>query len=48
MTLIGDLPRHLGSLAPQLSQGGVDVVAHQVELVMARTVGNDALRFALA
>ena len=37
--LVGDVPRHLGSLAPQLGERGVDVVAHQVELVTALTVG---------
>ena len=37
--LIGDLPRHLGSFAPERSEGGVDVVAHQVKLVMAVAVG---------
>jgi len=36
--LIGDIPRHFGSLAPQLGQGGQDVVAHEVELVMALAV----------
>ena len=38
-------PRHLGSLAPQLGERGVDVVAHQVELVTAITVGRDELLF---
>jgi hypothetical protein len=35
--LIGDLPCHLGSLGLQLGQGGLDVVAHEVELLMTRT-----------
>jgi hypothetical protein len=33
--LIGDIPRHFGSLSPQLSEGGLNVVTHEVELVMA-------------
>ena len=37
--LIGDIPCHLHSLAPQLGQGGLDVVSHEVELVMALAVG---------
>src|SRR5271154_955251 len=36
--LVGDIPCHLDSLVPQLGEGGPDVVAHEVELVMARTV----------
>jgi hypothetical protein len=37
--LIGDVPRHFGSLPPEFGEGGVDVVTHQVELVMAVAVG---------
>ena len=36
--LIGDIPGHFGSLAFQLGEGGLNVVTHEVELVMARTV----------
>jgi len=36
---IGDLLRDFGSLTLQLGEGGVDVVAHQVELVAALPVG---------
>jgi hypothetical protein len=36
--LIGDTPGHFGSLALQLGEGGLNVVTHEVELVMARTV----------
>jgi hypothetical protein len=37
--LIGDIPRYLGSPGPQFSEGGLDVIAHEVELVMALTLG---------
>src|SRR4029077_20883864 len=37
--LIGDLLRDLGSPGPQFGEGGVDVVAHQVELMAASPVG---------
>jgi NAD(P)-dependent dehydrogenase (short-subunit alcohol dehydrogenase family) len=33
--LIGDIPGHLNSLAAQLRQGGLDVIAHEVKLVAA-------------
>ena len=36
--LIGDIPCHFGSPAPQLGESGLDVVTHEVELVMALTV----------
>lgn len=35
--LIGDIPGHFGSLAPQLGEGGLNVITHEVQLVMART-----------
>jgi hypothetical protein len=37
-TLIGDIPGHFDSLASQLGEGGLDVVAHEIELVMALAV----------
>jgi hypothetical protein len=37
--LIRDVTCHLDPLAPQLGQGGLNVVTHEVELVMAWTVG---------
>ena len=37
--LIGDVPRHFGSLVFQFGESGVDVVAHQVELVTALPIG---------
>jgi MFS family permease len=37
--LIGDVPGHFDSLASQLGQGGLDVVTHEIELVMALTLG---------
>jgi hypothetical protein len=37
--LIGDVPRYFGSLVFQFGESGVDVVAHQVELVMALPIG---------
>jgi hypothetical protein len=37
--LIRDVPCRFDSIAPQLSEGGMDVVAHQVELVAALAVG---------
>src|SRR5438552_14183756 len=37
--LVGDLLRDLGSPGPQFGEGGVDVIAHQVELVAAFPVG---------
>jgi hypothetical protein len=37
--LIGDLLRDFGPLAPQLGKGGADVIAHQVQLMTAVTVG---------
>lgn len=36
--LIGDIPGHFGSVAPQLGEGSLNVVTHEVELVMARAV----------
>jgi hypothetical protein len=36
--LIRDITCHFDSLAPQLGQGGLNVVTHEVELVMACTV----------
>jgi hypothetical protein len=36
--LIGDTPGHFDSLAPQFGEGDLNVVTHEVELVMARTV----------
>lgn len=33
--LVADITCHFDSLAPQLSEGGLDVVTHEVELVMA-------------
>jgi len=36
--LIGDLPRHLDALAPQVGEGRLDVVAHEVKLVVPSTV----------
>jgi len=37
--LIRDIPGHFDPPAPQLGQGGLNVVAHEVELVMASTIG---------
>jgi hypothetical protein len=37
--LVGDLPCHGDSLGSQLGEGGVDVVAHQVQLVTALAGG---------
>ena len=37
--LIGDVPRQFGSLVFQFGESGVDVVAHQVELVTALPIG---------
>jgi hypothetical protein len=37
--LVGDIPRHFDSLAPQLVKGGPDVVTHEVKLVAALPVG---------
>jgi hypothetical protein len=36
--LIADITCHFDSLAPQLGQGGLNVVTHEVELVMACTL----------
>jgi hypothetical protein len=36
--LIGDIPRHLGSLGRELGESGLDVVAHEIELVTALAV----------
>ena len=36
--LIGDIPRHFGSPGCQFGEGFLDVVTHEVELVMALTV----------
>ena len=36
--LVGDIPRYFDSLAPQLGEGGLDVVTHEIELVMALTL----------
>ena len=36
--LIGDIPYHFGSPALQLGEGDLDVVTHEVELMMAYTV----------
>jgi hypothetical protein len=37
--LIGDVPGHLGALALQLGEGGLNVVTHEVKLVTACTIG---------
>jgi len=37
--LIGDVPRHFRSFVPQLGECGMDVVTHQVKLVVAVPVG---------
>jgi hypothetical protein len=37
--LIRDLPGNLGAFARQLGERGMDVVAHQVQLVVAVPVG---------
>lgn len=36
--LVGDIPGYLDSLASQLGEGVLNVVAHEVELVMTRSV----------
>ena len=36
--LVGDISCHLGSLAPQFGEGGLDIVTHEVKLVMTVTV----------
>ena len=37
--LVGHFPCHFNSLAPQVGEGGLDVVAHEVKLVTGLTVG---------
>ena len=37
--LVGDVASHLDTFRPQFGQRGVDVVAHQVELMVTRPVG---------
>ena len=37
--LVGDVPGHLDALRAQLGQGGVDVVAHQVQLMTGGSLG---------
>ena len=36
--LIGDIPCHFGSFPPQLGEGGLDVVTHEVEFVVTLAV----------
>jgi len=36
--LIGDIPGHFDALAPQLGEGDLNVVTHEVQLVMAGAV----------
>jgi hypothetical protein len=37
-SLVRDIPCHFDSFAPQFGEGGLDVVTHEIELVMALTV----------
>ena len=37
--LVGHFPCHFNSLAPQVGEGGLDVVTHEVKLVTGLTVG---------